>query len=46
MTKCLEIHALPDFPMVQPEDDLTAFVLDGIAAAGLTLETGDVLIAA
>lgn len=46
MTSRLEILALPDFPMVQPEDDLTAFVLDGIAAVGLTLETGDVLVAA
>lgn len=46
MTARLEIFALPDFPMVQPGDDLAGMVLDGLSAAGLSLQAGDVLVAA
>lgn len=46
MTARLDIRALPDFPLVQPGDDLATFVIDALAAAGVSLEAGDVLIAA
>lgn len=46
MTTGIEIHALPDFPMVQPGDDLATLILDGLTAAGLSLQAGDILIAA
>jgi len=42
----LEICALPNFPMVEPGDDLAAMVVDGLAAADLRLQAGDVLVAA
>ena len=46
MTTHLEILALPVFPMVQPGDDLTQLIIDGLGKAGLRLEPGDVLVAA
>jgi coenzyme F420-0:L-glutamate ligase/coenzyme F420-1:gamma-L-glutamate ligase len=36
--------ALPDIPLVQPGDDLTQVVLDGLGRADLALQRGDVLI--
>ena len=35
---------LPGLPEVRPGDDLAALLLDGVAAAGLTLADGDVLV--
>jgi coenzyme F420-0:L-glutamate ligase / coenzyme F420-1:gamma-L-glutamate ligase len=46
MTARLEILALPDFPMVKPGDDLTGMILEGLSAAGLSLQAGDVVVAA
>lgn len=42
----LEITALPGLPLVRPGDDLAALIGDGIAAAGLRPEAGDVLVVA
>ncbi|NIB38687.1 coenzyme F420-0:L-glutamate ligase [Pseudomaricurvus alkylphenolicus] len=46
MSKKLEITALPDFPMVEPGDDLPVMIQASLDAAGLTLETGDCLVIA
>jgi coenzyme F420-0:L-glutamate ligase/coenzyme F420-1:gamma-L-glutamate ligase len=40
----LTLTALPDLPLVKPGDDLVALTLAGLCAAGLTLQTGDVLV--
>ncbi len=40
----LHIFALPGMPLVQPGDDLALLIVDGLKRAGLTLETGDVLV--
>jgi coenzyme F420-0:L-glutamate ligase/coenzyme F420-1:gamma-L-glutamate ligase len=40
----LTITSLPGIPLVKAGDDLVQFILDGIAAAGLTLQSGDVLV--
>jgi len=45
-TRRLELIALPGFPLVQPGDDLAALIAQGLAAAGLTLQAGDVLVLA
>jgi coenzyme F420-0:L-glutamate ligase/coenzyme F420-1:gamma-L-glutamate ligase len=37
------LTALPGLPLVKPGDDLAALILAGLAAAGLTLASGDVL---
>ena len=42
----LELVALPDIPLVQAGDDLAGLVLNGVAAAGRTVEAGDVLVLA
>lgn len=42
----LTITALPDFPLVEPGDDLAAFILASLSKAGLSLEDGDVLVLA
>jgi coenzyme F420-0:L-glutamate ligase/coenzyme F420-1:gamma-L-glutamate ligase len=42
----MELTALPGLPLVKPGDDLAALILEGVAAAGLTLETGDILVVA
>ena len=39
----LTLTALPGIPLVRPGDDLLALTLAGLRAAGLTLQTGDVL---
>ena len=46
MTAHVEITALPNFPLVQPGDDLAALVVEGLERAGLDLRPGDVLVAA
>jgi coenzyme F420-0:L-glutamate ligase/coenzyme F420-1:gamma-L-glutamate ligase len=46
MTAHLEIIALPDFPLVQPGDDLAGLIVDGLDKAGLRIQAGDVLVAA
>ena len=40
----LTIASLPGIPLVNPGDNLVRLILDGIAAAGLTLQAGDVLV--
>lgn len=39
----LTLTALPNFPLVKPGDDLVPLILQGLRAAGLTLQNGDVL---
>lgn len=39
----IELLALPDLPLVQPGDDLTALLLHSMAAAGVRVQDGDVL---
>lgn len=46
MSQCLEMHALPNFPLVEPGDDLLAMTLQCLAEAGLSLQDGDVLVMA
>ena len=40
----LTVTTLPGIPLVQHGDDLVRFILDGLAAADLALQTGDVLV--
>jgi coenzyme F420-0:L-glutamate ligase/coenzyme F420-1:gamma-L-glutamate ligase len=40
----LTITTLPGIPLVNPGDDLVRLILDGAAAADLTLQSGDVLV--
>ncbi len=42
----MELTPLPEFPLVRPGDDLARLILQGIAAAGLTLQDGDILVLA
>ncbi|HEY9212264.1 MAG TPA: coenzyme F420-0:L-glutamate ligase, partial [Ancylobacter sp.] len=42
----LELIALPDFPLVKAGDDLVALVFEGLARAGVTLASGDVVVLA
>lgn len=42
----VSLIALPGFPLVAPGDDLPALVLDALATAKLSLEPGDILVAA
>lgn len=46
MTSQLVLTALPGLPSVKAGDDLAELVRQGLAAAGLTLEAGDVLVLA
>ena len=46
MTQRLEMIVLPEFPMVEPGDDLVAMTLESLAKLGIELEDGDVLVAA
>jgi coenzyme F420-0:L-glutamate ligase/coenzyme F420-1:gamma-L-glutamate ligase len=39
----LTLTALPGFPLVQPGDDIGALILRGLGAAGIALQTGDVI---
>jgi coenzyme F420-0:L-glutamate ligase/coenzyme F420-1:gamma-L-glutamate ligase len=43
-TVSLTINTLPGIPLVNPGDDLVQMILDGVAAADMALQTGDVLI--
>ena len=40
----LTIVALPDIPLIQPGDDLIRVIFDGMTRAGLSLQSGDVLV--
>lgn len=40
----LTITTLPGIPLVEPGDDLVRIILDGLNAAGLNLQSGDVLV--
>ena len=42
----LRLIALDDFPMVNPGDDLTSFIVDAIEAMSLNIEQDDVLVIA
>lgn len=42
----LTITAVPDFPLIRPGDDLSAIILERLAAAGMELQDGDVLVIA
>lgn len=42
----LTLTVLPGIPLVRPGDDLCRIVLDGLAAAGEALQSGDVLVLA
>lgn len=42
----MTLIALPDFPLVEPGDDIAALVLSSLASADLVLEPGDVLVLA
>lgn len=46
MVQRLEMYALPDFPMVEPGDDLVAQIAQSVAMAGLRLQDGDVIVVA
>lgn len=46
MVQRLEMYALPDFPMVEPGDDLVAQIAQSVAKAGLRLQDGDVIVVA
>lgn len=42
----VSLIALPGFPIVQPQDDLSTFIETSLAEAGLTLTDGDILVVA
>lgn len=42
----LILTPLPGLPLVQPGDDLSALILQGLQQAGLTLQDGDILVLA
>ncbi|MBI3762455.1 MAG: coenzyme F420-0:L-glutamate ligase [Chloroflexi bacterium] len=42
----MTLTALPDIPLIQPGDDLAAIILNSLAACGLRLEVGDVVVVA
>jgi coenzyme F420-0:L-glutamate ligase/coenzyme F420-1:gamma-L-glutamate ligase len=42
----LSLHALAGVPAVAPGDDLTAIILEALAASGLSLQAGDVIVLA
>lgn len=43
-TTALTVTTLPGIPLVEQGDDLVQLILDGLAAGGLTLQDGDVLV--
>ena len=45
-TQRLEMHALPNFPLVEPGDNLLEQLLQCIADAGMSLQAGDLLVIA
>lgn len=40
----VEIIALPGIPLIKPGDDLARLIVDGVGAAGLALQPGDILV--
>jgi len=42
----MELIALPDFPLVEPGDDLVALIRNALVTAGLELVSGDTLVVA
>jgi coenzyme F420-0:L-glutamate ligase/coenzyme F420-1:gamma-L-glutamate ligase len=40
----VQVYAVPDIPEVHPGDDLADLILDALEPAGLSLQTGDVLV--
>ena len=46
MPDCLTLLALDGVPMVRPNDDLAAIVVEAIAAIGETLDDGDIIVVA
>jgi coenzyme F420-0:L-glutamate ligase/coenzyme F420-1:gamma-L-glutamate ligase len=46
MTQSITYTALPGVPMVQPGDDVAAIIRAGLAAAGITLLDGDIVVIA
>jgi coenzyme F420-0:L-glutamate ligase/coenzyme F420-1:gamma-L-glutamate ligase len=44
--RSLHLTALPNFPLIQPGDDLARLILKALPTTGLRLEAGDVLILA
>ena len=46
MVNALQVIPLPGIPLVQPEDDLTALILQACSTANLTIEASDVLVLA
>ncbi|MCA0900567.1 coenzyme F420-0:L-glutamate ligase [Microbulbifer agarilyticus] len=46
MAQRMELIALPDFPLVEPGDDLAAYILQSLHRADIALVDGDVLVLA
>ncbi len=46
MAASMSLTALPGFPRIRPGDDLAALILEGLEAAALRLEAGDVIVVA
>ncbi len=46
MTASLQLTVLPDFPLVEPGDDLATLIIASTEKAGLTLKNSDVLVLA
>lgn len=45
-TRAVNLAAVPDFPLVRPDDDLGAILADALARAGLELRDGDIVVLA
>jgi coenzyme F420-0:L-glutamate ligase/coenzyme F420-1:gamma-L-glutamate ligase len=45
-SKRLEAFAITGLPLVQPGDDLSVLIIEGLASSGVTPESGDVLVVA
>ena len=46
MVQRIEMYVLPDFPMVEPGDDLVAQITRSVARADMRLQSGDVIVIA
>jgi len=46
MSDSLSLHALPNFPLVEPGDNLAEAITESLTDAGLLLQSGDVLVVA
>lgn len=44
MSKKLEITALPDYPLIEPDDSLAPLILSSLEKAGITLEDRDCMV--